>query len=243
MAHGLPDDSNIKSPINTYPVLDLAELAVRMGSAANFDRSGQVVSVHDFTAGFAPWYHTGVGAIDTVYLTNDRAESGGVSVVCWTDDDILAGAGVLRKIPYLPDEALAFSAMLALDDLSGSGRVNIRVQLADLYYTFAVVYSAGDDTVYIITAEVGNLVIGPLSLLAENEHLFNMFKLSVNVSTLAYRSLTINDVIYPLAGYTANPTAFGGVPHIMLWSSIYGTVAGEQTVYMDNLVISRANAQ
>lgn len=243
MAHGLPDDSNIKSPINTFPVFDLGELAVRLGSPANYDRSGRVLSVHDFGNGFSPWYHTGVGALDTVYLTNDRAESAGVSIVCWTSADILASAGVLRRTPYLPDEALAFSVMLALEDLEGGGRVLIRAIQADRYYTFYVTYNVGDDAVEIITAEAGDVKISDLSILSESPRVFNMFKLSVDLQTMHYRSVTINDTIYDVSDYSVNPTVIAGVPHLLFTSSISGTVAGEQTVYMDSLVISRDNAQ
>lgn len=81
MAHGSPDWWGAQPKEQNYPVSDMAELSVRLGSPNKYQRSGEVILLEDWSYGKQEWHEVGVDTVHATYLTTKYAASKGFCVL------------------------------------------------------------------------------------------------------------------------------------------------------------------
>jgi hypothetical protein len=90
MVHGHPDWGEGAIVSTIYRVMDLGELAVRLGSIDTFDRRGNVIFLENFEAGYLKWATSINGTGSSVSLVAGIARSGEHSCL------LVGGPGVGR---------------------------------------------------------------------------------------------------------------------------------------------------
>lgn len=100
MAHGAPDNYDVRPKITTYRLDDMAELAVRLGSPDLFDRLGDVVFMDNFSDGKDRWVEYTSGASAAVALATNRYSSGGFCCKLTTGSTLDKKAQINHIMPY-----------------------------------------------------------------------------------------------------------------------------------------------
>lgn len=117
MGHGLPDGTLSGKTKTVYALLDMAELAVRLGSPVNWDRLGNVVLFDDFSHGICKGIVYEALDDDAVTLHTGESISGPYSVQAHAcgDDGNMAGMYYQRGLPVLGGVGLQFSFGIHID--------------------------------------------------------------------------------------------------------------------------------
>ena len=99
MSHSAPDWGLGSGSYVTHQVLDLGELAARLGAIDTFDRRGDLLWMDDFEDNINKWYTEVQGNGASVALSTDTARTGAKSCKLTTGDTALDYALVKRYIP------------------------------------------------------------------------------------------------------------------------------------------------
>ncbi len=100
MPHGYPPWSGIKKQTVFSLPIDMAELAVRLGSIVTHDRRGDVMFLESFEHGLIRW-DPGVGSANSkVYISSSEARHGAYSVALLAEATPGGSAQIALEIPY-----------------------------------------------------------------------------------------------------------------------------------------------
>ena len=80
MAHGTPDELNVKSDLTAVLGYTIPETIARLHSAIQYGLPGEVQSVQTWADGIAPWFVELSPGDPYGYLSSDYAVSDGVSM-------------------------------------------------------------------------------------------------------------------------------------------------------------------
>jgi hypothetical protein len=239
MAHGAPDYSNVKSEQAIYTLLDLGELAARLGSVDRFHRSGNLVWNDDFEAATLNWQSATFGAGAAVALvTTSRllgAQScelkGGAAAPCLAQISRVLPAPVVGKFSL--EVALAFNSQCN----------NITLQVT--YYTgarwaiYGIRYDVlNDRLLYYDPAGAWVLFYGSPRLFADVTA-FHIFKLFIDLGGEVFDRLIIDDTTYDLLTLLPNTGAIGTRKNLSMLITNEGQVAQDGICYVDNVLVKQ----
>lgn len=201
MAHGLPDwtPSDIKETV--YAVIDLAELAVRLGAVSSIDRLGNVLFFDDFSNGKEAWYEQLSGTGASIGVSSKYFKLGGFSLklVGGSDSDKYAIANVESafSIGYRFGAEYTFSVDSNVDYVIFPLWVR---GSADGYLPKIKVDMTGDEILYLDSSEVWQSIVTPISICTDLYH-FHTLKYVIDFQTGYYVRLIVDGVTYDLSAY------------------------------------------
>ena len=101
MAHGAPDNYEVKPTNITNTLQDDAELAVRLGAVSSIDRLGNVIWFDNFSNGSNSWILSGDGLGNDASVSSARYKHGGFSLKLTggRDDDLQSTCYVFLTYP------------------------------------------------------------------------------------------------------------------------------------------------
>ena len=181
-----------------YSLLDLGELAARLGSPVTFDRRGDVAWIDDFAGGVSNWdWPTNQGAGKAVlscgYLSRDGK---GSALLCGGSQAGLETQEVERSTPYpavFPAPKAGLSVGLTCDADAASFSLGLAATLdANTAWSFALRFRPSADSLELLDENGGWAVLASgLSGLALPH--WNHAKLVVNPAEGAYERILFNE--------------------------------------------------
>lgn len=239
MAHGLPDESNVKSGIPLYLTTDLGELAVRLGSPVIYHRQGAVLYMEAFDKGYRRCaFETGLPS-GSYEITSEYWESKGVSLKMASEPDASSYIGLLKRLPCLYLGYYATHSLLAYTSTC---------------YRMTLTYAYFDGTnqhlfEIRITPNIGKAeyrdvngayqeITTELSFLSFYR-IFNYHRLKVNLDSLTYESFTFNQTEYSIAGLACYPIPSGLQRHLVIGIETEGSIANRGIVYVDSIILTQ----
>lgn len=238
MKHGAPDWSVYRPSSTSYPVLDLAELAARLGSIDTFDRRGDILFLEDFESGLNKWWFdlTPTGAAAALDPTHTRSKGYSLKLTTGTDDDFITEASHDEPFPALGTFGLEVSATNE-DDLPElgiwififTGTVRLTGALFHLAAANALAYL--DDTAIYQTLDAVNL--------PDTDYLFNTFKLVIDAQTQMYKHAILNSTQYDLSAYPLYAPALVTAPFMRVLIHTVGNGDDNYSIYVDDIILTR----
>lgn len=239
MPHGAPDWYGLKKETVFAIPIDLAELAVRLGSPVTFDRRGDVIWLDDFENGLNKWTLGTAFAHSEVYLSSAKAFRGTYACAIVTSDQLNGYTWITRsfqpavvgqmgtEITYqIVDTEVDFD--LGISHYTGSDEYGYRLKhdssANKLYYL-----DSGSNwqealaNVYATTTPTG----------------WNTMKLVVDFAAEEYVRAVFNDQGVPLAGHTCPHTTIGTEPGLGTVIRVHGDTSTTYQAYLDNVIITQ----
>ena len=240
MPHGAPDWSKYRTTSTTYPVLDLAELAARLGTPATFDRRGDVVWMDDFSHGINKWYVTSNGVGGTAIPDHLYADVGPYSAKLTTPGTatnytrithychlplaptigLEARIGLWQELHYFQWEIWAYDGS---DATYYQIQIDLEVQPNLLQY----LNSGGTWTTFRTDFEA----TGALNS-------FNYSKLVVDWQAKTYTRFILNDHISDLTGIAGRHYSTTSRRHTIIRFRAYGLDTGTGPAWVDGVIIT-----
>ena len=239
MTHGHPD-YGIGAPVGTiYPILDVGELAARLGSPVTFDRRGNVMWYDDFEHGPNKWATSLMGAGGSVAITNEKARTGAVSCKLITGNATDDYAHIIHREPYpvLSKLGLEFSLLTAeekavlyfiLDIYTGTYRHSAGIKLELETHTWYYRKSTGAWVALPTTAK-----------LTQSSYTFHTVKLVIDTLTRYYMRFIGDNVSYDMSALNYRYVADNTDPLIKVQISFYPTEDASKTIYYDDVIITQ----
>jgi hypothetical protein len=221
-----------------YPLDDLAELAVRLGSPVTYDRRGAVIWMYGFEHGIGDVEQLVSGVLSAVELYAGTWETAPFGLRFTIDPVVGSYVSIYRLIPVCFSKRMGFQASVRVEPAVSVIYHNIyHYDGTKLWYSYLYV-DLDNLRVQIFTAESGLVtVLEPLPDLSSSGYFFHL-KL---VTDLADHSLVrglLDDHEFDLSAYHMASTASVLAPHVRarLTAMCNGGVGSH--AYVDNLIVT-----
>lgn len=239
MARGAPDYSNVKSDKAIYTMLDLGELAPRLGSIDVFDRSGNLVWMDDFEAATINWITAGDGTANSVTISSAqrlRGSNAGL-LTCGSDGGMYAE--IYRYLPIPNESHYSLELAFAAD--------------ADVTFVFWMIQYAYNNVMHVFTIRY-NIVTQILSYfdnvapwvdfatgvnILTLAYIFHVGKLTVDLQTGKYKQFRLDQNVYDLTDLPGQSTAMVTQDWFIVLFEAVGKPAVNAKCYVDNCLVKQ----
>jgi hypothetical protein len=234
----MPDDYDWLPGSARFPVSDLGELAVRLGSSVTFDRRGEVLWFDVCDKGLGP-YATGGSGLGNAITVESTWPLHGHYALRMTAGSTLLSLSYLRKAItnvsmlrcglevafFLTSPCVNFEIML----LRGTGGMYYQTFLRYDYVLGELQYK-GDDALYHSFASVG--------VLDDLYGIYHHVKLVVDFAIGHYVRAVFDDQEYDLSAHALYSFAGGIVPHYDAWIYLAGRAANNDQATLGHVIVT-----
>jgi len=239
MPHGHPD-YGIGAPAATiYPVLDIGELAARLGSPATADRAGNVMWYDDFEGTIKRWDYSSYNAEGDFQHTTEAARSGAACAKLLTPTTLNKDTWMkcYRPLPVASKIGFEFSyamytninylyAVLKFGDSAGQYEYQLRY---DRYNkTMAYYNSSGGYTD--LPGSVSHRLF---------YHAWNTIKLVVDYESQKYVRALLNSFSWDLSGIAPKFNSGSYTPSLYIEARIQNRDAAQRYIYLDDVILTQ----
>lgn len=239
MAHGYPDYGLAAAIQNIYAVVDLGELAARLGSGVNYDRLGNAVLVDDFSAGLGAW-DQGTGDVgDSVTLGVGDGKDGAYCAKLGVAGGALNEASVSRYVLYsLPGKfglEVSFSLTVSMSTVDVTFRYVKGGTMTDAQLRYDVV--AG--TLGVKTTGGGYQTIATGVALKTGASVYHTMKLAMDSDTARYVRVRVDDVTYSIPAVAVYQETTGEKNALWVDVTCVSVALLSSTLRVDNVVVTQ----
>lgn len=239
MAHGHPDYGAGAPTKTIYPILDVGELAARLGSVNTFDRRGNVMWLDDFEDTLMKWNSNQTMGGTRLFQTAEAARSGAFSVKMITPNAADTDTYLFRYIPLpaLSKIGLEFSyamylqikyiyIILKFGDSDGQYEVRLRY---DRYNTTMAYLNSGGTYTDLSGTPSHQLLY----------HNWNTIKLVVDYETKKYVRALLNSFSWDLSDIAPKFNAGVYTPALYIEARITNKTIGDHYIYLDDVILTQ----
>ena len=229
--------ARVRGPVRS--VVDLGELAARIGSINTFDRRGDTVWLDDFEVGIGKWVANSWGAGGNVAVSKSYARNGIYSCAMTAGSDGFHMAQIYRVMAYPVLGLLGFECSFAFDsDLDWFGL------LFDLYdgthrHEALVKYDYSNTKLQILdgNGDLHDLETG-LDIYVAN-YPFWTVKVVVDFVNVNYVRVILNNTEYDVSGIDYLYNADASNPRLRPGVKNMGQLGQNAVVYIDDVIITQ----
>lgn len=238
MPHGNRDYFTSIPMSTVYSMIDLAELAARIGSIVTFDRRGNVVWLDGFEEGIAQWERLGSGADWKVDISTDRAFSGGYSCILKPHSGGSLYAAIERAHYALPKGKIGLELAFSLSLYLSVFALYCVIYQGGKQYVFKIKYVWDDLAWYYL--DVNNVYQKLLDGddLATDDILWCRCKMVFNTEKGEYVRFLLNDKVYDMSGIDGPVANIDHRSLILLGIEVFGESGQSPSNYVDNIILT-----
>jgi hypothetical protein len=239
MARGAPDYSNVLSQEAIYTLLDLGELAARLGSIDVFDRSGNLVWMDDFEAPTLNWLSDTAGTGASVTLSTAYRLRGAQSCLLTAGSDDGIGAIIARYLSLPNLSPHSFEIAFYPDTHIAEITWYIYHVEADVRHQYGIRYSQAAATLSYYNSAGGWTVFTSSVTLLGVFGIFEISKLTVDLTTGKYKRFRLNHTTYDLSSAQSLSVADPISDYLRVSVEVVGTAATNALCYVDNALVKQ----
>jgi len=239
MPHGAPDWHKYRRESATFPVQDMAELAVRLDSPVAFDRRGDIILLDTFKNGRRPWQAPAPGTGADASLSPDHFLSDGYSLAVTCPHDDAMDIHVYRYTPYVPHGAIGLEIAFTLHLHTISIKVDLDLEDGANHILTYLLYTYATNRLQYYPAVGPPVDLDPTVDVARNPRIFNHLKLVVDPTIPAYVRAILNHQAFPMTGIPARSVPSVTTPNLLVNIEWIGTFGQTPTVYLDNVILTQ----
>jgi len=239
MAHGTPDWGVTNALWTVYRVLDMGELAARLGSIVTFDRRGDALFLEAFENGLAHWGVNTNGSYARVSILRDAARKGAYSV------ELQGGLDGQRRAQIYHSEALPIFSPLGVElSFAIPGNVETTTLLARIFTgtvlrDFAIRFDDDGDTLSYLDSGGAYVPFATGVNPYRGRNVFHTAKLIFDPEARTYRQYILDDAVYDLLGISAYEAANPGSSRLYVAIEVISHAGLTETINVDDLILTQ----
>lgn len=238
MAHG-HEDYGPGAPVSTvYAVLDMAELAARLGSIDTFDRRGNVIWMDDFESGINKWLFAGSSGY-TAEWSALVSEFSGFSLYLKTPASASAYVSAYKLLPYPALSKLGFELRICNEANWDTLRVVLVRYDGSQAHTARIDYDEATNKFYYYGSDGSLHDAGLTHKLSPLGYLFHVIKLVIDPTENEYVRLIVDNDTVDLSGIDVYTTANVGNPCLSGEVYIFNTNSDVAEAYIDAAIFTQ----
>jgi len=238
MPHGQRDWSNIGAEEAVHGLIDVGELAARMGSPVTFNREGYVLLMDTFEYGHGRWTLNGIAPYEAK-ISAEWSRYGAYSLKF----DVAADAGkyglmdTYFPFPFAGKYGVEFSTRL--NTHISMVHVDLRFFDGDVRQKYLFYLRPIDEQLAIWDRDLGyKVVVDPLPISTEGQ-IWHTFKIVVDMKNQYFQRMIVDNVEYNLKAYRPTLLTTGVAPHAFLRLQFYGHGSGAGVAYVDDVILTQ----
>ena len=243
MTKDLPDYESTPQVFGDSPIVDLAELAARLGSPYLFERRGDIVYLDDFedcidgAALPGRWGTGGSGTGYAVIASNTVSYTGLLSVKLTGGSDGSRNAFIQKNYPAARSTRWAQLFFFSLSSSANTASINNNLRGDNGTLLYQGLARLASDSLEIYTNGAWVTVKENLNLY-HNSAQFHAFKLVIDYSTKKYVKLWLDDETVDISEYDLYSLASSGKKYRQAQAYVYSVAGKNAIMYLDNLVVT-----
>ena len=237
--HGTPDWWGQGRKPTTYALNDMAELAVRLGSVVNYDRTGEVLWLAGFANGGQPLGYSNLGDPGSVSLSALYPHTGSSCLLITTAPTSGSGVQVFKYLRYPSGVGIGLEVTFAGDDTASYIEFEIVLYDGNYYRINRLRYSQADsswDLLYGLT-DYERLAVQQIGVY--QAQVYNTIKLVVDTVLHTYQQVQVNDVRYSTITTTPYSTASTSQRLMIVSIRVYTGSDAATSLRIDNLIVTQ----
>lgn len=219
-------------------LIDIAELAARLGSPVNYDRQGKVVAMDTFDNGLSGWTEVSYPAAAIPTLSVEYAVRGPYCLKFATTDDSGSYSGMRRSFtfPYASRMGVEFHfksigqweyLLLTIDVYDGTNKFSLDWEFNEIDNEIIYDYVGGANTV-LAALDINRGSLAP----------FNAVKIVFDLVDEEYVYCRVNERYYDISRKGIPKSASSQNATIDVYPLLWETGENERAIWIDNFVIT-----
>ena len=234
-----PDYGRLNAQQTVYPVLDLGELAVRLGSPITHDRRGDVIWWDDYEWTLNKWGVSAPGTGASAALSVARARNGRTSNLLTgaSEGSISPTVTHLQAFPVL--SLLGSEVSFSLGGSIGSFYMESDVYNGASLSSFVLRWDDTVDALYYKDAAGAYVELLDTGQLIPHATLFHTLKLVVDPVAGEYVRAILNEAEVDMAGVAGRVSADATAPSWLIAHALASRAGNNDTVYLDDAILTQ----
>lgn len=234
MPIGRPDWSSTGKSDNVATTNDTGELAVRLGSAINFDRTGKVLFATDFPS-LNNFLWVAIGTLtQKPHITSSKFYYGVSSLHAISAAGNTNGLQVSYKGRTWANSKLSFEYGIYTDFLPSQMILNIVRYLPGIRRYFSIQFVNSMSDIQVMQADGTYVKFVDTSASQWPQSMFNDIKLDFDLETNTYTRFRLNSNTYDLSAYGTFTDASSTADYIEANLYIYSPITLPLNIYLDH---------
>ena len=234
-----PDWGVLSSQVTVFPMNDLGELAVRLGSIVTFDRRGDVIMLEDFEHGLNRWSLNVAGGASAIDLSTAWHRSGDFSCRLVAVTNGLTATQMLRALALPVLSRLGLEWSFNLPDVIGD--LSLRLNLYDgINVTdFRVRWRDGDNDLQYWSSAGAWVTFATNVDLSTTNVAVHTAKLVVDGPNAQYSRFLLDNNVYSLANIAGRQTAAAALTRFDVIFELIADAGETRTAYLDDVIATQ----
>lgn len=239
MAHGHPDwgEGGIVSTI--FKVMDLGELAARLGSIDTFDRRGNVIFQDDFESGHLKWGPYCFGAGSTISYCAETARSGAYCLKLTTGADVGRYSRIYRYMAYPVLGKLGVELAFAIPANPAAFYLTMNLCDGVNEKRGTILYLPSTETLYYRDTSGNYQEVATGLKLFQDTRAWHHLKMVADFVSGKYHRVILDDQLYSLKEHALRIDTSTSYSHLLVEVHAYTEVTTLSYLYLDDLIITQ----
>lgn len=238
MAHGMRDWSNLGAEENVYSMMDMAELAARLGSPSLFNREGNVLFIDTFEHGLKPWNLVGSGTNADAIASHTWSRYGGYSMKLITGYELGGGMIGQRSFPYPVLSRYGIEYAFSIEP--GITQIDTVISHRDgaEIHSYAFRMQLDANRLIIWHADYVPVIFKTSLTLATTSYSYHVVKIVIDIVNNMWLRIILNDTEYDLSAYSGSSVDYPATPLMDVQITAFSGADSNAAVYLDDFIIT-----
>lgn len=229
---------NLDAPV-TDPSIAGPELAVRLGSPVDFDRTGELLALEDFEHGLGNWGTVEGGAGGSVVLVSDAKRHGDYSVLLTANGGAASYIEMFRAF-YLP-QISKLGIFLPVSGLTATAIIEVRLRINDTTKATlgGIRYDRATSIVSLLTAADTWTTLATYLPFDPSKATFYPLKCIIDHAELAYGRVLVGNQVYDGSVLTPYDGPATGGPRVSVITRLTTPDADDVICHIDDIILTQ----
>ena len=238
MVRGHPD-YGVSSEISTVSkVLDMGELAARLGSVNVYERSGNVVFIDGFEGTLTPYLPGGNGTGWDVTLNTVYTMMGAQSCRLKAGSDGGKSASIMKRVKPIALTLTGFEISFSTHDNIEYAHLMIQHNTGTIMRRMGIKYDIPNDKIYIYEDPATWTLLDSHAFNGNEPNLFQTTKLVVDLENLTYVRFFLDDQLWDISSYTPDDSVNVSDKRFEYSFTCHSNAGSNGIMYVDNFIIT-----
>lgn len=239
MAHGRPDWGLTSATVFTYPMTDLGELAVRLGSIDFFERRGDVLCLDGFEEGLGQWRQSISGMGAKVGLSNLYPKSGAFNALLIGGSTSSRSAIIWRRMALPAPLRLGFEFSFTISIDTEIICASLATSTGLQWQRYKLRYHHVDGKLQVWDSDCTWKDVIASVTLDWTTGLYHVIKIAVDPTIPCYERVLLDSDLIDISDYHPEIEAVVTPPKLHVGVEVYSVVGENAWAHIDNVIVTQ----